>query len=123
MSNVSNVLSYTPGQIVTIVQQVFNSDGYRSDGYNWANSGPLGAPVISKIIFPNFTLATAYPAVMVKLDTGLYSFSFTLPIGAVAIGTYIVDGYWYHPSTFKLQQDITQVVVTAPFGLYGASTV
>lgn len=114
----SNVLSHMPGQTVTIVQQVFNSDGYRADGYSFTGSGPFGAPVIARVIFPNFTLAPAYPVAMTKLDTGLYSFSFVLPTGATSVGTYIVDGYWYHPSTHKLQQDVTQVVVTAPFGLY-----
>jgi hypothetical protein len=119
----SNILSHMPGQTVTIIQQVFNADGYRSDGYSFAGSGHLGAPVIARVIYPNFTLAPAFPAVMTKLDTGLYSFTFTLPVGATSIGTYIVDGYWYHPNTLKLQQDITQVVVTAPFGVYSTVAV
>lgn len=114
----SNVLSYFPGQTVTIVQQVFNLDGYRADGYSFSESGPLGAPVIARIIFPDLTLAAGYPVAMTKLDTGLYSFSFTLPTGAHAVGLYIVDIYWYHPSTLSLQQDITQILVNAPFGLY-----
>jgi len=117
----SNVLLYSPGQTVTIIQEVLNLDGYRSDGYDFYGSGVLGAPVIARIILPNFTLAAAYPAVMTKLDTGLYSFSFVLPRGATAVGTYIVDGYWYHPSTLKLQQSFTQVVVNAPYGQYGTS--
>lgn len=114
----SNVLSYFPGQKVTIIQQVFNSDGYRADGYSFIDSGPLGAPVIARIIFPDFSLAVGYPVAMVKLDTGLYSFSFTLPSGATSVGLYVIDIYWYHPTTHALQQDIAQVVVTAPFGSY-----
>lgn len=107
-----------PGQTVTIIQQVFNSDGYRADGYDFIGSGPLGAPVISKIIFPGATLALGYPVAMTKLDTGLYAYSFVLPTGAAAVGLYVVDIYWYHPTTFSLQQDIVQIVVTAPFGSY-----
>lgn len=116
-----NVLSYAPGQTVTIIQEVLNLDGYRADGYNFSGSGALGAPVIARIVFPNFTLATGYPIAMTKLDTGLYSSSFILPTGSTAVGTYIIDIYWYHPSTLKLQQSYTQIVVTAPYGLYGVT--
>jgi hypothetical protein len=114
----STVLSHMPGQTVTIVQQVFNADGYRADGYDFSGSGPLGAPVIARIIFPGFTLALGYPVAMTKLDTGLYSFSFVLPTGAVSVGLYVVDIYWYHPTTLALQQDVVQILVTAPFGQY-----
>lgn len=119
----SNTLWYTPGQTVTIVQQVFNLDGYRADGYTFSGSGPLGVPVIARLINPDFTLATGYPAAMTKLDTGLYAFSFTLPTGGTSVGTYIVDGYWYHPDTLQLQQDVTQIIVMAPFGLYTVNSV
>lgn len=113
----SNILSYFPGQKVTVIHQVFNLDGYRSDGYL---TDGYSAPIIARIVFPDFSLAVGYPQAMTKLDTGLYSFSFTLPIGAVSIGLYFVDIYWYHPNTLSLQQDIVQVVVTAPFGTYTA---
>lgn len=118
----SDTLWYSPGQTVTIVQQVLNLDGYRADGYAFSGSGPLGAPVIARLIYPDFTLAPAYPVAMTKLDTGLYTWSFTLPTGGAAVGTYIVDGYWYHPDTLQLQQDFTQIVVLAPFGLYSVTT-
>lgn len=114
----STVLSYSPGQTVTIVQQVLNLDGYRADGYSFSGSGFAGAPVIARVIYPNFMLAPSFPVSMTKLDTGLYSHSFTLPSGAAAVGLYIVDIYWYHPNTLSLQQDIVQINVTAPFGLY-----
>jgi hypothetical protein len=110
----TTVLSYTPGQTATIVQQTFNLDGYRADGY-------LGAPVIARVILPGFTLATGYPLAMTKLDTGLYASSLTLPNGAVAVGIYIVDIYWYHPTTLALQQDVQLINVTAPFGLYSTT--
>jgi len=117
----STVLSHTPSQKVTIVQQVLNSDGYREDGYSFSGSGLNGAPVITRIILPGFTLSAGYPATMNKLDTGLYTYSFFLPKGATAVGTYIVDISWYHPTTFALQQDFVQIEVTAPYGLFSAS--
>jgi hypothetical protein len=110
-----------PGQRVTIIQQVLNTDGYREDGYSFTYSGPLGAPVIARVILPDYTLDVNFPAAMTKLDTGLYVFSFTLPTGATSVGTYIVDIYWYHPTTHQLQQEIIQVAVTAPYGLYSAT--
>jgi len=114
----TTVLSYMPGQTATIVQQTFNSDGYRADGYSPYG---FGDPVISRIIFPDQTFATGYPVPMNKLDVGLFNYSFKLPVGAAAVGTYIVDIYWYHPTTGQLQQDIVLVLVTAPFGLYGVT--
>lgn len=114
----TTVLSYMPGQTVTIVQQVFNSDGYRADGYSPFGSGD---PVVARIVFPNLTLALGYPQAMTKLDVGLFTYAFKLPTGAAAVGTYIVDIYWYHPTTLQLQQDVVLVVVTAPFGLYGVT--
>lgn len=116
-----NILSYTPGQRVALIQQVLNIDGYRQDGYSFTYSGPLGAPVIARIILPNFTLSDGYPVAMTKLDTGLYVYAFTLPAGAHAVGTYIVDIYWYHPTTHQLQQDFIQLTVTAPYGIYSAT--
>lgn len=107
-----------PGQTVTIIQQVLNSDGYRADGYSPYG---FGDPVIARIIFPGFTLATGYPVPMTKLDVGLFAYTFNLPTGATAVGTYIVDIYWYHPTTLQLQQDVALVVVNAPYGLYGAT--
>lgn len=117
------ILNYSPGQTVSVIQQVFNSDGYRADGYNFSGSGPLGAPVISRIIYPNLSIAAGYPVAMRKLDTGFYIYTFTLPTGAAAVGTYVVDGYWYDPATFKLRQDYFQIVVSAQYGQYSIGTI
>jgi hypothetical protein len=120
----STVLAQFPGQTVTVIQQVLNSDGYRADGYIVPGfSGPCGEPVIARIIMPGFTLATGYPAVMTQLDTGLYAFTFTLPSGAISVGLYTVDIYWYNPSTYALQQEVFLVNVTAPFGVYSIGVV
>ncbi len=115
----TTVLAQMPGQNVTLFQQILDSAGSRQDGYIVpGSSGPDGEPVIARIILPGFTLATGYPAVMHRLDVGLYTFTFTLPSGAAAVGTYAVDIYWYNPTTFALQQEIILINVTAPFGLY-----
>lgn len=115
----SIVLAQMPGQTVTIIHQVLNTDGYRQDGYIVpGNSGPQGEPVITRVILPGLTLANGFPVAMIKLDTGLYSYSFTLPTGAISVGIYTVDIYWYNPSTFALQQDFVLINVTAPFGMY-----
>jgi hypothetical protein len=120
----STVLAQFPGQIVTVVQQVLNSDGYRADGYVVPGvSGPDGEPVIARVILPGLTLASGYPATMSQLDTGLYAFTFTLPSGAVSVGLYAVDIYWYNPSTYALQQELVFVNVTAPFGVYSIGVV
>lgn len=120
----STVLAQFPGQLVTIVQQVLNADGYRQDGYILPGiSGPNGEPVIARIILPGFTLAMGYPAVMNQLDTGLYAYTFTLPQGAISVGLYTVDIYWYNPTSFILQQEVVFVNVTAPFGVYSIGVV
>jgi hypothetical protein len=120
----STVLAQFPGQTVTIIQQILNTDGYRQDGYIVPGfSGPDGEPVIARIILPGLTLATGYPATMIQLDIGLYTFSFCLPQGAISVGLYAVDIYWYNPSTYILQQEIVQINVTAPFGVYSIGTV
>jgi hypothetical protein len=112
----STVLSYSPGQVATLVQQVLNLDGYRADGY-------AGPPIIARIVFPNLTLASGYPVAMTKLDTGLYNYSFRLPTGGASVGTYIVDIYWYHPNTLQLQQNFIQINVTSPYGVYSIAPV
>ena len=117
----STVLSQMPGQTATIVQQVLNQSGARADGYFFSGSGPLGDPVIERVILPNQTLATGFPVAMNRLDVGLYTYSFVLPSGAAAVGLYIVDVSWYHPDTHALQQDVILINVTAPFGLYSTT--
>lgn len=110
----STVLNAFPGQKVTIVFETLNSLGVRADGYE--------APQITRIIFPNLSLATGYPAFMTELDIGLYSASFTLPGNAAGVGTYIVDILYVDPDTNLGKQTFFQVVVTAPMGQYTAST-
>lgn len=109
------VLNYTPGQRATVFQEVKDANGVRTDdGY---------VPVISRIIFPNFTLASGYPIAMTRLDTGLYYYQFNLPKGAEAIGSYLVDIVFLNPINSILNTNTYQIVVTAPFGNFGVSVV
>lgn len=105
------VLNYTPGQQVTIFQEVKDGYGVRTDdGY---------VPVVTRVVFPGFTLATGYPQSMTRLDKGLYYFQFTLPLGAASVGSYLVDITYLNPVNGFLNTDTYQVVVTAPFGNFG----
>jgi hypothetical protein len=110
----SDILSYTPGQLVTFYKEV--KDGYdqrTDDGY---------IPVVARVIYPGLTLAPGYPLNMVRVDVGLYYFQLTLPSGASAIGTYFVDIIFLDPNTGQLSNDSRQIVVTAPYGNYAASS-
>lgn len=110
----TTTLSYFPGQLVTFFQEIIDVNGVRIDGY--------AAPIVSRIIFPAFTLASGYPQSMTKLDTGLYYAQFTLPTGASSIGSYLVDITYTNPSNSLTNHNIYQIVVTAPFGTYNATT-
>lgn len=105
------ILNYTPGQQVTIFQEVQDGYGRRTDdGYT---------PVITRVITPTFTLASGYPLSMTRLDTGLYYFQFTLPQGAAAVGSFLVDVAYLSPISQVIINSAFQIVVTAPFGNFG----
>ena len=110
------VLNYTPGQQVTVFQEVKDGYGNRTDdGYT---------PVVTRVILPpSFTLALGYPQNMTRLDTGLYYFQFTLPTGAAAVGSYLVDIAYLNPTLGIINTNTYQIVVTAPFGNYGLTAV
>lgn len=113
----SQILQHSPGQQVTLVFEILDANGVRSDGY----MGSL--PQVSRIVFPTLTLAADYPKDMTKIDDGLFFFKFTLPAGSSAVGTYIADIAWFDPDTSDLKQTFFQIVVTAPFGNYTISSV
>lgn len=110
------VLNYTPGQQVTIFQEVKDGYGQRTDdGY---------IPAVDRIFYPPLFLQLPnYPQSMTRLDTGLYYFQFTLPMGAVAVGSWLVDIIYLNPTTHLLNYHTYQINVTAPFGNFGVVTV
>lgn len=110
----SFILNASPGQTATIVFQTLDGYGQRADGY--------APPVITRIIFPNLSLASGYPQNMTRLDVGLYNFKIVLPPLATSVGSYIVDVTYFDPTTMLIQMTFFQIVVSAPFGQYSATT-
>lgn len=110
-------LYYFPGQKATVFLETLNSSGVRADGYTL----PDGYPFITRVIFPDLSLAAGFPQNMIKLDVGLYFFQFTLPTTASAVGSYLVDGYYKDPSSSTYFNKIFQIIVTAPFGNFGTT--
>ena len=110
------VLNYTPGQQVTIFQEVKDGYGQRvDDGY---------IPAVDRIFYPPlFQQLPNFPQLMTKLDVGLYYFQFTLPVGAAAVGSWLVDIIYLNPTTGLINYHTYQIVVTAPFGNFGVVTV
>lgn len=113
----SFVLYHSPGQVVTIVFETLDNTGVRSDGIDG-----YVPPTVTRIIFPNLSLANGYPQEMTRLDVGLYTIKFTLPALASSVGSYIVDINYQNPNDGNDNQTFVQVVVTAPMGQYSAST-
>jgi hypothetical protein len=118
------ILSYSPGQQVTIFLETKNSDGYYADGY-YADGYSIDgyeAPVVQRVFLPDLTLDVNYPQPMLQLDTGIYYHQFTLPTGASAVGSYFVSIAFRDPNTFLLKFESYQILVRAPFGLYSATS-
>lgn len=107
------ILYFSPGERATLFLDIFDADGYRADGYS--------LPVVTKIVFPDLSLAAGFPADMTKLDTGLYYFRFTLPINATSVGSYLVDVTYTDPTGDIEKQVIYQIIVTAPYGNFSVS--
>ncbi len=87
------IQSYFPGQKATIFLEILDPNtGARADGYS--------LPVITRVIFPDLSLGQSFPQDMVRLDVGLYFFQFTIPFTASAVGSYLVDGYYYQITSY-----------------------
>ena len=112
-------LSYFPGQEVTVLLETVDADSIRADGYLLPDGYIL--PIVSKILKPNLTYIDGYPFDMTKLEVGVYYYKFTLPTGASAVGSYIVDVTYLDPADSTLKQILYQIVVTAPYGNFGAT--
>jgi len=112
-------LYYFPGQKATVFLETLDGYGMRADGY----TVPDGYPFITRVIFPDLSLASGFPQNMIKLDVGLYFFQFTLPATASAVGSYAVDGYYRIPGSNPASylNKLWQIIVTAPFGNFGTT--
>ncbi len=112
--NIPQTLQYFPGQKCTCFLEI--------TGTNLEVLSSLTPPIVSKIIFPNLTLAYGYPINMTKLFDGLYYYSFWIPKGATAIGDYLVYITYTNPDNNLINSQIYQVVVNAPFGTFGMTS-
>lgn len=118
------IITYSPGQTVTLYLETKNSDGYYYDGYygdGYAIDG-YSSPVLQRFIKPDFSLDGYYPQPMTKLDTGIYYLSLILPRGASAVGSYFASIAYRNPDTGTLKYESYQIVVNAPFGLYSVTS-
>ncbi len=113
-------LSYFPGQIATVFLEV-------TDGYSNVREDSLTIPSVVRVIFPDLSLAPSYPQDMTRLDVGLYTFQFTIPKGASAVGSYLIDVQYSLPQNFggdpgdDFSSAAFQIIVTAPFGNFGTT--
>ena len=107
------ILSFFPGQKVTIYLETIDGYGVRTDA--------ITAPIITRVIFPSLTLATGYPQPMIKLDTGLYYYQFILPSGAASVGSYLAEVSYVNPANDFTVIESYHILVNAPFGNYSAS--
>jgi hypothetical protein len=107
-----NILNYPPGALVTILLETLNDMGVREDGYS--------VPVVSRLMVPDLSESMLYPLNMVRISTGLYYHRFTLPTGAVAVGSYIVDLSWTTAAN-EPKQGVVQVVCSSAGGSYSVS--
>ncbi len=127
----SQILFYSPGQLVTLVTETFDTNGVRADGYvdgyidlDGYMDGYIDSyhhPMVARLVLPDFSEDADYPAHMTKLDTGLYYYQFTLPKGATAVGSYLADISYTDPVTLYTKTLLYQILVTAPYGIFSAS--
>lgn len=124
-------LFYSPGQTATIFVETLDSNGVRADaivdgylsidGYHDGYIDNYHHPMVARLVFPDLNLAEGYPIHMVRLDIGLYYYQFILPKGALAVGSYLVDISYTHPTTLYTNTVLYQVLVSAPYGNYAIS--
>lgn len=117
-----NILTFFPGQKATIFLETVDINGVRADGYDGYEDG-YAVPLVNSMFLPNLTYASNYPQQMTKLNTGLYMYSFTLPTGAAAVGSYLLDVEFVNPINHLVNNQGFQIIVTAPFGQYGTTIV
>lgn len=122
-------LFYSPGQTATVFLEILNvngarADGYKADGYfaDGYFADGYAKPIITRLIFPDLTLAAGYPVFMTKLDTGFHYYQFVLPSGASAVGSYIVDIEYINPTTLLINTSLYQISVNAPYGNFSTTS-
>lgn len=108
----ATILQHAPGQLVTVMLQILDTNGEREDGYS--------TPMVERILLPDLTESPSYPLQMIRIDTGLYYHRFYLPSGSVAVGSYLVD-LSFDNAAGDPKQDIVQVICLASGGSFSIS--
>jgi hypothetical protein len=114
------ILFCLPGQLSTVVLTTFDGYGNRADGYSIVDGYDI-LPYITRVVFPDLSLSTGFPQNMIKLDVGLYYYQFTLPTGAAAAGSYLIDITYLDPGSGLYLKILYQLLCCPIFGQYGAS--
>lgn len=117
------ILTYFPGQKVTVFLETKDTDGYRFDSST--------IPEITRIfgfnsldgyaLYDGYIGTDGYVKPMTKIDTGLYFANVILPRGASSVGCFLIDATYTNPITGNLNTQTYQIVVTAPFGNFSTT--
>jgi hypothetical protein len=107
------ILNYSPGSKVTATLQILNAAGSRF---------PLTeTPALNSITFPNGTLGSTSAVVVSNVMNGVYQFKFTLPIGAAAVGNFLLDISYIDPDSSTTKSALIEIQVSAPLGNFTVS--
>ena len=123
------ILQCSPGQKLSLFLETIDDgyyyDGYYQDGYQIDG---YESPVVHMIINPDLSIDGYFypdgymPQPMSKFDVGLYYYQLVLPKGAVAVGSYLAQILYRDPNR-NLQVKSYQIIVSAPYGIYSATSV
>lgn len=95
------------GQNVRIVVQTVDGYGARVDGY---------VPIVTQVLFPDFSTAANYPVNMLRIDQGLYVHGLDIPNSPEAIGTFIASVFFLQPGVDQPVWETFTIQVDRPFG-------
>jgi hypothetical protein len=95
------------GQTVRLTIQTVDGYGNRRDGYT---------PIITQVLFPDFSAAAGYPRDMTRVDTGLYVSGLDIPSSVESIGTFIASVFFLQPDTNNPVWETFTIQVDRPYG-------
>ena len=106
MSNAIPIFA-NPGQTVRLTVQVLDGYGNRSDGY---------VPQVTKVFFPDLSIAAGYPQAMTRIDVGLYVHGLVIPTGPESLGTFVASVQSQVVGTGAPDWQVFSIQVARPFG-------
>lgn len=108
------ILYSSPGSTIEILLDLQDGYSHREDS--------LTLPIINQVFDPYLNKLSNFPQNMIRLDVGLYVFSFTISSGQNNIGAFILDLNWTNPNGF-INQTFVQVNSNFPLGLNGGNSI